>query len=90
MKCRQGEHGNIDCDRTPIRGEGYCLYHLPCALRMRIEELERNLNVLKSDHWFMINLIERYGTDKDQTLKDIHERMLFRQPLFKVLQREGE
>jgi hypothetical protein len=36
----QGLHGNIDCDRTPLIGEGYCLYHLPCALRININELE--------------------------------------------------
>lgn len=82
-KCKQGQHGNIDCDRTPLKGEDYCIYHLPCALRARIEHLEMQVKTFKNDYWFMINLIERYGSDKDQTLKDCLERMKFRQPMFK-------
>jgi len=47
-----------------------------------IEKLKMKVAVANSDYWFMINLIERYGSDKDQTLKDCLERMKFRKPLF--------
>lgn len=47
-----------------------------------IESLRIKLNTCKNDYNFMINLIEKYGTDKDQTLKDILERMKFRKPMF--------
>lgn len=47
-----------------------------------IRDLKMKVSVANSDYWFMINLIERYGSDKDQTLKDILERMKFRKPMF--------
>jgi len=50
-----------------------------------IENLKTKLTCVKNDYWFMINLIERYSSDKDQTLKDCLERMKFRKPLFKSL-----
>lgn len=61
---------------------------LSCAKELaekdkEIQEFKNDLKVFKNDHWFMINLIERYGSDKDQTLIDIHERMVFRQPIFR-------
>lgn len=43
------------------------------------------MNTCKNDYWFMINLIERYSSDKDQALKDCLERMKFRKPMFDVL-----
>lgn len=50
-----------------------------------IENLKTKLTCVKNDYWFMINLIERYSSDKDQTLKDCLERMKFRGPMFKGL-----
>lgn len=38
-------------------------------------------NKINDDYWFMINLIEKYGSDKESTLKDVLERMKFRKPL---------
>lgn len=52
-------------------------------------QLVEALKTCKNDYWFMINLIENYGTDKDQTLKDCLERMKFRQPIFKALEAAG-
>lgn len=56
------------------------------TLKKENADLKRRLNKCKDDYWFMINLIERYGSDKDQTLKDCLERMKFRQPLFKSIE----
>lgn len=50
-----------------------------------IDELKTKLFVCKNDYWFMINLIERYSTDKEQALKDCLERMKFRKGLFNIL-----
>lgn len=49
-----------------------------------IEKLKTKLNTCKNDYWFMINLIEKYGSDKEQTLKDCLERMKFRKPMFNL------
>jgi len=51
-------------------------------LEIEVESLRMKINTIKHDYNFMINLIERYGSDKDQTLKDCLERMKFRKPLF--------
>ena len=51
-----------------------------------IDELRVKLNVCKNDYWFMINLIERYSSDKDQVLKDCLDRMKFRKGLFNILE----
>lgn len=47
------------------------------------------LSTCKNDYNFMINLIENYSTDKEQTIKDCLERMKFRQPLFDVAMPKG-
>ena len=56
-------------------------YSAKCA---EIDELKIKLNTCKNDYWFMINLIEKYGSDKDQVLKDCLERMKFRKPMFNI------
>ena len=53
--------------------------------QIEIDELKTKLSVCKNDYWFMINLIERYSTDKEQALKDCLERMKFRKGLFNIL-----
>jgi hypothetical protein len=56
-----------------------------CALALKALEQEKlvvALNTCKNDYWFMINLLERYSTDKDQAIKDCIERMKFRKPMF--------
>jgi len=53
-----------------------------------IDDLKIKLNVCKNDYWFMINLIERYSTDKEQALNDCLERMKFRKGLFNILEEE--
>lgn len=56
------------------------------ACHSLMEDEVRGLTVAlkkcKDDYWFMINLIEKYGSDKDQVLKDCAERMKFRMPMF--------
>lgn len=54
-------------------------------MEQTINDLKTKLTCVKNDYWFMINLIERYSSDKDQTLKDCLERMKFRKPLFQSL-----
>ena len=46
------------------------------------------LKCLKNDYWFMIILIEKYSSDKEQALADCLERMKFRKPLFNFLEEE--
>lgn len=55
-----------------------------------IEELKAALSTCKNDYWFMENLIERYSSNKDQTLKDCLERMKFRKAIFNVLTKVQE
>lgn len=50
-----------------------------------IDEIRMKLNVCKNDYWFMINLIERYSSDKEQALNDCLERMKYRKGLFNIL-----
>jgi hypothetical protein len=52
-------------------------------LEAKVAELEVKLKTMKHDYWFIENLIERYSTNKDETLKSILERVKFRKPLFK-------
>ena len=47
------------------------------------EKNEMRLNTLKNDYWFIENLIEKYSSNKDETLKDILERVKFRKPFWK-------
>lgn len=51
------------------------------TLQKENEELKRTVAKINDDYWFMINLIERYSTDKDETLRDVLERMKFRKPM---------
>lgn len=51
------------------------------SLEERVKNMEMVIRKINDDYWFMINLIERYSTDKDQALKDVLERMKFRKPL---------
>ena len=37
------------------------------------------------DYWFMINLLEKYSSNKEEALNDVLERMKFRLPMFKAL-----
>ena len=61
------------------------------AKSARIKQLEMVVAKINDDHWFMINLIERYASDKNQCLADILERMKFRKPLMeKALKQGGE
>ena len=53
------------------------------------DRLKVALNTCKNDYWFMINLLERYSTDKDQAIKDCLERMKFRQPMFDAAMKES-
>lgn len=50
-----------------------------------IDELKTKLTVCKNDYWFMINLIEKYSSNKEEALKDCLERMKFRKGLFNIL-----
>jgi gamma-glutamyl:cysteine ligase YbdK (ATP-grasp superfamily) len=61
---------------------------LETQLKTNHEVINRLLVAVKKtndDYWFMINLIERYGSDKDQTLKDVLERMKLRKPMYETL-----
>jgi len=61
---------------------------LETQLKTNHEVINRLLVAVKKtndDYWFMINLIERYGSDKDQTLKDVLERMKLRKPMYQTL-----
>ena len=49
------------------------------------EKLKINLGTCKNDYWFMINLLEKYSSDKEEAFKACIERMKFRKPLFKGL-----
>ena len=55
-----------------------------------IESLEIALKVCKNDYWFMTNLIENYGSDKEKTLTDCVDRMKFRKPIFKILKQDED
>ena len=62
----------------------------------KIEELEKevltlkvNLNTCKNDYSFMVNLLEKYSTDKEQAIGDCIERMRFRKPLFSMLSKNN-
>lgn len=50
--------------------------------RKRSERLLMVVNKCNDDYWFMINLIEKYSSDKESALKDVLERMKFRKPMF--------
>jgi c-di-GMP-related signal transduction protein len=54
------------------------------------EKLTIALKTCENDYWFMINLIENYGSNKDETLKDCLERMKFRKPIFTALKSAAE
>ncbi len=54
-------------------------------LKAQIEKMNLVITCCKNDYWFMENLIERYGSDKEQVLKDCLERMKFRKPMFESL-----
>jgi hypothetical protein len=67
------------------------------SAQSRINELESdlvdmakalgiNIKKIDEDYWFMINLIEKYSSDKGSTLKDVLERLKFRRPLLKKCQ----
>jgi hypothetical protein len=49
--------------------------------REAISQLEMVVKKINDDYWFMINLIERYSSNKEDTLKDVLARMKFRKPL---------
>lgn len=55
-------------------------------LESALEIAEVALRTCKNDYWIMTNLIEKYSSDKDQTLNDCAERMKFRKPVFNVLE----
>ena len=57
-------------------------------LKAKNDLLRINLTVCKNDYWFMINLLERYSTDKDQAIADCISRMKFRKGIFNVLEAE--
>jgi hypothetical protein len=58
--------------------------------RERSEILFEAVKKCNDDHWFMINLIERYSSDKEQALKDCLERMKFRKTYYeKTLEKYG-
>jgi hypothetical protein len=50
-----------------------------------LDDLKTKLTVCKNDYWFMINLIEKYSSNKEEALKDCLERMKFRKGLFNIL-----
>ncbi len=50
------------------------------------DEIGVGHSMTEDDYWFMINLLERYSSDKEQAIKDCIERMKFRKPLFNVLE----
>lgn len=52
------------------------------------EKLKVNLKVCQNDYWFMINLLEKYSSNKEQAIKDCIERMKFRSPIFKQESKE--
>jgi phage pi2 protein 07 len=55
----------------------------------RTKHLEMVIKKINDDYWFMINLIERYSSNKEDTLKDVLERIKFRKPLMeKALTKE--
>ena len=58
------------------------------ALQDKLNKFQINLTVCKNDYWFMINLLERYSTDKDQAIEDCISRMKFRKGIFNILEEE--
>lgn len=56
------------------------------ALQDKLNKFQINLTVCKNDYWFMINLLERYSTDKDQAMKDCIDRMKFIKGIFNILE----
>jgi len=57
-------------------------------LEVENEDLKVKLNVVKKDYWFMINLLERYTTNIDESVADCLERMKLRKPMFEI-KKEG-
>ncbi len=67
-------------NRSPL--DPVSLYDKLEKERERSEVLVEAVKKCNDDHWFMINLIERYSSDKEQALKDCLERMKFRKPFY--------
>ncbi|NBX97519.1 hypothetical protein EBQ81_01465 [bacterium] len=67
-------------NRSPL--DPVSLYDKLERERERSEMLFEAVKKCNDDHWFMINLIERYSSDKEQALKDCLERMKFRKPFY--------
>jgi hypothetical protein len=67
-------------NRSPL--DPVSLYDKLEKERERSEILVEAVKKCNDDHWFMINLIERYSSDKERALKDCLERMKFRKPLY--------
>jgi len=57
-------------------------------LEVENEDLKVKLNVVKKDYWFMINLLERYTTNINESVADCLERMKLRKPMFEI-KKEG-
>lgn len=57
-------------------------------LKEENKKLKINLGVCKHDYWFMIKLLEKFSTDKDQAINDCIERMKFRKGIFSILKDE--
>ena len=54
------------------------------------EELARlriALETCKNDYWFMINLLEKYSYNLEESVNDCINRMKFRKPLFNILKK---
>lgn len=49
------------------------------------DKLKINLGVCKNDYWFMTNLLEKYSSNLEMSVKDCIYRMNFRKGLFSIL-----
>lgn len=97
IKFKLGEqlstHQIVDVSMNPLNDSIHVIeYSAYEQSAQRIAELEAenkklkiNLGTCKNDYWFMINLLEKYSSDKEEAFKDCIERMKFRKPLIEAL-----
>jgi len=82
----QDNEGGVPCAVSFITG--FLAGHASASdeiavLKSEISSMRVTLNTLKNDYWFMINLIERYSSNKEDTLRDVLDRLKFRKNIFK-------
>lgn len=81
FKCLEGAGQNLAYSGDDVEYAAAAMNALPDL----IDQLREAVKIVKKtndDHWFMINLIERYSSNKEETLKDCLERMKFRKPMY--------